>query len=289
MAQSWRRLAQDDSPESESAVGNGSSRRRRPTFSNKKISITAAITLIAIALLFSSHRLVADGYSFRKEPPQNTEEQSEAKPETPETTDFPPKPSTLLSTSKAAVIVENPPLENLVSIILHFSSVLGPEWPIHLFTSEGNIRAFPTRSSGWEVPCFFTKLWFWEQMAPAEHILMFQADSIICSNAPQKVEDFLMYDFVERHGDHSAGNVDYEDQWFSKKMREMPGGSNLPTPEVAMKFSVETTWYDKPLGYHQPNVWQKEHMDEIYKWCPEYGMCTLETFTDHNTENFGGS
>lgn len=62
-----------------------------------------------------------------------------------------------------------------------------------------------------------------------------------------------------------------------------------PHPGVAMKFSVETMWYDKPLGYHQPNVWQKEHMDEIYKWCPEYGMCTLETFTDHNTENFGGS
>ncbi|KAL5324865.1 hypothetical protein ACEPPN_005984 [Leptodophora sp. 'Broadleaf-Isolate-01'] len=270
MAQSWRRLAQDDSPESESAVGNGSSRRRRPTFSNKKISTTAAITLIAIALLFSSRRLVADGYSFRKEPPQNTEEQSEAKPETPETTDFPPKPSTLLSTSKAAVIVENRPLENLVSIILHFSSVLGPDGQ---YTSAGrfHVRALPaeeTLNTHAAVSGFFTKLWFWEQMAPAEHILMFQADSIICSNAPQKVEDFLMYDFVgapvdearglgmgyngglsirnrtkcleivqnydwqvERHGDHSAGNVDYEDQWFSKKMREMPGGSNLPTPE----------------------------------------------------------
>ncbi|KAH6705396.1 hypothetical protein BKA61DRAFT_149024 [Leptodontidium sp. MPI-SDFR-AT-0119] len=270
MVQSWRRLAQDD------------------TFSNKKISITAAITLIAIALLFSSRRLVADGYSFRKEPPQNTEEQSEAKPETPETTDFPPKPSTLLSTSKAAVIVENRPLENLVSIILHFSSVLGPEWPIHLFTSEGNIGAFSTSApfqrevaagrfhvrallaeetlnTHAAVSGFFTKLWFWEQMAPAEHILMFQADSIICSNAPQKVEDFLIYDFVsapvdearglgmgyngglsirnrtkcleivqnydwqvERHGDHSAGNVDYEDQWFSKRCERCLAGRTSP-------------------------------------------------------------
>ncbi|KAK0105491.1 hypothetical protein ONS95_004147 [Cadophora gregata] len=338
--QGWRRLAQDN-PDSESTVGAGSPRRKRPLFSSKKIAIAAAVTLIALALLYSSHRLVADGYSFRKEPPQN--------PASEEPANLPPRPSTILSTSKAAVIVENRPLENLIPIILHFSSVLGREWPIHLFTSEGNmgafsesapfqrevsagrfhVRALPAEehlNTHAAVSGFFTKPWFWEQMAPAEHILMFQADSIICSNSQHRVEDFLMYDFVgapvdevrglgmgyngglsirnrtkcleivqnydwqvERHGDHSAGNVDYEDQWFSKKMREMPGGSTLPTPEIAMQFSVETMWYDKPLGYHQPNVWQKEHMDEIYKWCPEYRLCTLETFTDHNTENFGGA
>ncbi len=169
-------------------------------------------------------------------------------------------------------------------------------------------------------------------MAPFEHLLMFQADSILCSNSAQKVEDFLEWDFVgapvdeerglgmgyngglslrnrtkcleitraydwqtERHGDHSKGNVDYEDQWFCKKMREFPigadgePGARLPPIGVAMKFSVETMWYDRPLGYHQPNIWQKERMGDIYKWCPEYRMCTMETFTDHNTENFDGA
>ena len=253
------------------------------------------------------------------------------------------------------MIVENRVLANLIPIILHFSSVLGPEWPIHLFTSEENqktlLQSFPFQrgvSAGRlhirplppntelnthaSISDFYTTPWFWEQLAPAEHLLLFQADSILCSNSDQHVDDFLQYDFIgapvdeerglgmgyngglslrnrtkcleivntyswqtERHGDHSQGNVDYEDQWFSKKMRELPAGldgrpgANLPSLEVAMRFSVETMWYDKPLGYHQPNVWQSAHMDEVYSWCPEYRMCTKETFTNHDTENFGGS
>jgi hypothetical protein len=106
---------------------------------------------------------------------------------------------------------------------------------------------------------FFTSPWFWEATTPAEHVLLFQADSILCSNSPQNIDDFLEYDFVgapidsdrglglgwngglsirnrkmcldivkarsweeERHGDHSQGNVDYEHQWFAKAMRELP-------------------------------------------------------------------
>ncbi|KAH6677560.1 hypothetical protein B0J14DRAFT_433029, partial [Halenospora varia] len=220
----------------------------------------------------------------------------------------------------AAAIVENRPLTNLIPVVLHFSSVLGPEWPIHIFTTAANmgifnhsgpfkraldegrfhLRELPAEealATHASVSGFFTKPWFWEKMAPAEHILLFQADSIICSNSPQKVEDFLEYDFVgapidearhlgvgyngglslrnrkkcleitqthnwqeERHGDHDHGNVDYEDQWFSKKMREM-NNTRLPKQEVAKKFAVETIWYDKPLGYHQPNVWQPTHME----------------------------
>ncbi|CAG8980980.1 hypothetical protein HYALB_00011089 [Hymenoscyphus albidus] len=226
-----------------------------------------------------------------------------------------------ISTEKAAAIVENQPLESLVPISLHFSSVLGPEWPIHIFTSAETqhlftdsepfqrevavgrfiVRLLPEEeklSSRASVSAFFTKPWLWEQLAPAEHILLFQADSILCSKAPLKVEGFLEYDFVgapvreglgmgyngglsirnrtmcldivnnfdwqvERHGDHSNGNADYEDQWFCKKMREYLG-AKIPEPDIAMKFSVETIWYEKPLGFHQPNVWQAEKMEEIY-------------------------
>jgi hypothetical protein len=174
---------------------------------------------------------------------------------------------------------------------------------------------------------FFTSPWFWEQMAPAEHVLMFQADSIICSKSPERIDDFLQYDFVgapvdserglgmgyngglsirnrsmcldivqthdwqeERHGDHSQGNIDYEDQWFAKKMRELPSrpdgspGANLPTTDVAMRFSVETMWHERPLGFHQATVWQPGKMDEILAWCPEYKMAMIETFTDHNVD-----
>jgi hypothetical protein len=316
----------------------------------KRLTIVGSALIITIILLFTSRRLTAEGYWLHEAElsSPNAEDVSAVDPPVH-------SPNVPILKEKAAVIVENRVLANLVPIILHFSSVLGPEWPIHVFTSEENqsilLQSFPFQrgmSAGRfhirllppdnpldthaSVSDFFTKPWFWEQLAPAEHLLMFQADSILCSNSNQKVEDFLQYDFVgapvdeerglgmgyngglslrnrtkcleivntnswqtERHGDHLQGNVDYEDQWFSKKMRELPAGpdgrpgANLPSTEVAMRFSVETMWYDKPLGYHQPNVWQATRMEEVYKWCPEYRMCVEETFTNHDTENFGGS
>ena len=350
MAQGWRSSAERRSLGSfEPGLATPRRKSRFPLIGNKKLTIAGSVLIIVIILLFTSHKLTAKGYPFQ-----------EAVPSSPSSEDVlaadpPVNPQVIpISKEKAAVIVENRVLANLVPIILHFSSVLGPEWPIYVFTSEENqsilLQSFPLQrgvnaghfhirhlpldnplNTHASVSDFFTKPWFWEQLAPAEHILMFQADSILCSNSDQRVEDFLQYDFVgapvdeerglgmgyngglslrnrtkcleivnkyswqtERHGDHSQGNVDYEDQWFSKKMRELPAGpdgrpgANLPSTEVAMRFSVETMWHDKPLGYHQPNVWQAAHMEEVYKWCPEYRMCTKETFTNHDTENFGG-
>ncbi len=48
--------------------------------------------------------------------------------------------------------------------------------------------------------------------------------------------------------------------------------ARLPSIEVAKQFSVETIWYDRPLGFHKPRVWNPKHMDEIQKYCPEVGM-----------------
>ncbi|KAG9233140.1 hypothetical protein BJ875DRAFT_464991 [Amylocarpus encephaloides] len=336
MSRSWRtsEVSLDSEPflESSSVV-----QRKKPGLqSYKSLSLAAGVLIVTVVLLVvASVFLRGAQYSLLPQSADSSPKEDSVLPESPS--------GIPISTEKAAVIVENRPLQNLIPIILHFSSVLGPEWPIHVFTSKENMHIFSdskpfqrnvergrfqvrplpddeTLSSHASVSAFFSKPWFWEQMAPAEHLLMFQADSILCSRAPQKVEDFLEYDFVgapirgdlgkgyngglsirnrtmcleitsnydwqvERHGDHSEGNVDYEDQWFCKKIREFPG-SHLPDPDVAMKFSVETIWYEKPLGYHQPNMWQGDHMAEIYNWCPEYRMCTTETFTDHNTEDF---
>ncbi len=53
-----------------------------------------------------------------------------------------------------------------------------------LFTSSDSVNEFMT-----------TK-WLWEDLAPAEHILIFQSDSMLCSNAARSVDDFFAYDFV---------------------------------------------------------------------------------------------
>jgi hypothetical protein len=126
---------------------------------------------------------------------------------------FPSKPT--LKTNVAAII-EDRPLTNLAPLLLHFSSVLGPQWPIVLFTTEGNepkspafrraiedgrisVRYLPTDvnfAQHQAVSEFLTTPWLWEQLAPAGHIFMFQADSIVCTNADIRVDDFLEYDFV---------------------------------------------------------------------------------------------
>ncbi|KAG4427541.1 hypothetical protein IFR05_016975 [Cadophora sp. M221] len=184
-----------------------------------------------------------------------------------------------LTTTNVAAIIENRPIDRLVPLLVHFSSVLGPNWPIFLFTSQYVIpssaafkrlideerlivRFLPSTvdfNDRLDVSGFLTKPWVWEQLAPAGHVLIFQADSILCSNSPLKVDDFLQYDFVgapiaESYGRGYNGglslrnrsmildiihdmdwrsefdyaenkqeqSVEFEDQWFYKMMEQLP-------------------------------------------------------------------
>lgn len=251
------------------------------------------------------------------------------------------KPNTELSTKKVAALMETRATPNLVPIILHFSSVLGPTWPIKIFTTKdaqtNMTRSLPLRRKVQDgtvqfvmlpetanfkehsaVSAFLTKRWFWKQLLPAQKVLMFQPDSIICSNSNRTVDDFLEYDFIgapvreglgagyngglsirnvpmildiigwadrstwaqDRKEKKKGGpNVDYEDQWYYGKMLERE--AHFPGPEVAGQFAVETIWAEHPLGYHQASVWQAGSMKEILEWCPEYKMCTSETYKNH--------
>jgi hypothetical protein len=118
---------------------------------------------------------------------------------------------------KVAVILEDRNLTHLMPLMMHFSSVLGPSWPIVLFTSPNAtlstsapfqravkdsrilIKYIPEGTklkTSHAVSSFLTKPWFWEQLAPSKRVLLFQADSILCANSPIKVDDFLEYDMV---------------------------------------------------------------------------------------------
>jgi Protein of unknown function (DUF5672) len=124
---------------------------------------------------------------------------------------------------KVAVILETRPLPHLLPLILHFSSVLGPEWPIYVYTpppvveilqnsaafnrsiDDGRIeiRGLPmgvTIDYPFHEPLkrarFLTGPWFWESLMPAEHVLLFGADSMICSRSELSIDDFLRYDFI---------------------------------------------------------------------------------------------
>ncbi|KAL3418690.1 hypothetical protein PVAG01_10406 [Phlyctema vagabunda] len=248
------------------------------------------------------------------------------------------KSDQLATTNTVAVMIEDRPLETLLPLLLHFSLVLGPAWPIIFYTSQSIypdsaplrraiddhriiVRFLPSMtqlSSRDSVSKFLTEPWLWEQLAPAEHVLLFQADSIICSNSALRVDDFLQYDFVgapinpalgvgegyngglslrnrtmvldiigesswreekDAAKDSQDPGVKFEDQWFFRKMKLR--GARLPSIEVARTFAVETLWYERPLGYHQVTRWQPHNQDKVNAWCPEYGLTVPNVKAGH--------
>ncbi|KAI4148740.1 MAG: hypothetical protein L6R39_002697 [Caloplaca ligustica] len=239
------------------------------------------------------------------------------------------KDHSTLKPLKTAVIIEGRESGNLIPLILHFSTVLGPEWPIKVFHSSKNRESFGispafqrqmssghialqqlpsnvTLTNHGAISKFFAEPWLYHQLAPARHLLFFQTDSILCANSPRMVEDFLQYDFIGAPIDRAYGkgmngglslrnrekvlevldhfnytgdphdDSKFEDQWFVHKMEKLPTGpnfepgANLPTPEVAARFSVESIWHEQPFGLHQVLRWQSSHKEELEAWCPEY-------------------
>lgn len=121
--------------------------------------------------------------------------------------------------TKAAVIIETRRSGQVIPLILHFAAVLGPDWPIVIYTSPENFGSFSTAHSllrlqkagrivvralaegvyfpNWDsVSGFLTSKWMWEDLAPAEHILIFQSDSVLCANSVRSVEDFFEWDLI---------------------------------------------------------------------------------------------
>lgn len=70
--------------------------------------------------------------------------------------------------------------------------------------------------------------------------------------------------------DFLTSGEEFEDQFFYKKLKEK--GAEMPAEEIAKTFSVETIYYETPLGYHQPQRWQASNMAAIEAWCPEVKM-----------------
>lgn len=231
-------------------------------------------------------------------------------------------PTGLTGAQYTAVIIETHLDEHMIPIILHFSSVLPPWWNIVLFTLEANwtmpsssvfkraladkkvsIHYLPSDTvlkNSKSVSRFLAKPWLWEQLQTAARILLFQTDSIICSNAAATVDDFVEYDFIgapidPKYGagyngglsirnpslflritqevDFDTSGQEFEDQWFYKEAKlRVDQGVRLAEVDVAKTFSVETIYYEKPLGYHQAARWQKDNMQQVEAWCPEVKM-----------------
>ncbi len=161
-------------------------------------------------------------------------------------------------------MIEDRPRTNLIPLIMHFSAVLGPSWPIVIYTSSENVGIFSSSAAfrrqlrsgvvqirilpstvlftnSDSVSAFLTKPWLWENLAPAKYILMFQSDSMICSNAARTVEDFFEYDFV---GAPIAPNLG----------AGMNGGLSLRKRETFLRILDEWDW-EKEKGRRFEDRW----------------------------------
>ncbi|CAN8096110.1 unnamed protein product [Discula destructiva] len=136
----------------------------------------------------------------------------------------PAQPATTLSQaslgpdSPRAIIIESDMIPNLIPLMLHFATVLGPSWGIILFTlAKGwveplspafqrhlaagriEVRFLPPATeltSSQAVSRFLTAPWLWEQVENAPRVLLFQSDSVLCSRSQAAVEDYFAYDLV---------------------------------------------------------------------------------------------
>ncbi|EHL02042.1 hypothetical protein M7I_1996 [Glarea lozoyensis 74030] len=193
---------------------------------------------------------------------------------------------------KVAVIVETRPTRNLLPIILHFASVLGPEWPIIFLTRESVINTLQAHAQGSHP---------FKRIVKSGQVKIIELPSDPPLLEYEGVEDFFEWDFVGAahpfwkgafNGGLALRNVSlsqevvrrynisddvnekgnglgmFEDAWFWDKMKDM--GGHFPSPEKAGEFAVDYIWSERPLGFHGINKnEQVARAEQIYEYCPE--------------------
>lgn len=126
-------------------------------------------------------------------------------------------------------------------------------------------------------------------LAPAEHLLVWQPDSIFCANAPRTLNDYLEWDWVgapwsktAQYGGNGGlslrkvnkivevlanktrrvGDGALEDLWLTNNLHDLPD-NHMPDAAISKTFSVESVWDDAPLGYHVG--WLGVHHEQVSK------------------------
>lgn len=233
-----------------------------------------------------------------------------------------------LDQTRVALLLETRPLPHLPALLAHFISVLPAPWVFrfvgspeantlissssslsaHVKTGKLVITELPekyaikdqeTISATLTDPTFYKDF-----LAPAEWLLMFQSDSIICAASERNIEDWVSanYSWVGApwnmqvkggNGGLSLRHIPpilevlekkarpagppWEDRWLCDRLQELDA-TKMPGPEIEVTFSVESQWYEKPFGYHLigsgktlvRDIWDnKERREHILEYCPE--------------------
>jgi hypothetical protein len=248
-----------------------------------------------------------------------------AKPSIVEATKKPiSSPLTTLDLTRVAVIIETRPQPVLPAVLAQFIMNVPPAWPVRLIGSQEAFSIVTLSSSMarhiksgklvlTELPDFYpvhdsealsqtlTNLTFYsELLRPAEWILFFQTDSMICSASEQSLDDWVEKGYtwvgapwnmnviggnggfslrhvpsivkVLQKGTREPGYFLWEDRWLCDQL------TNIAPAQVSRTFSVESEYYERPLGYHlrgsgkflDPQVWKNAtRKRQILEYCPE--------------------
>lgn len=208
----------------------------------------------------------------------------------------PPSSATLPHSTYRAVTVLYAPCNTLAFTLANFAGNLGAEWQLAVFHNDaltdfitstklarqlmddGRLSAVPLRRHGFstlsssntdDYSSLLTSPAFW-RFLNADHVLIFQTDSVLCSLSPWSVHDFLEYDYVgaPRQGSHNDDNIgsgglslrkvetmlhitdtfppsldENEDAYFARcfgMMQRSGKRVHLPSPHTAASFAYET-------------------------------------------------
>ncbi|KAJ4391967.1 hypothetical protein N0V93_005587 [Gnomoniopsis smithogilvyi] len=176
--------------------------------------------------------------------------------------------------SKVALLIENRSNPILAPLMLHFMSVVPPDWRFRFMGSVESVE-FINKSvaireqvnagkldltyipsnmsvaSQEEISRFLTNLWMYETvLAPAEWLLIFQTDSILCANARRNLNDYLEYDWIGapwQPGARFGGNG-------GLSIRRVSAIIDVLRSQTRADFSeAEDVWLSERLG-HRPNA-----------------------------------
>ncbi|CAF3571361.1 unnamed protein product [Rotaria sp. Silwood1] len=217
-----------------------------------------------------------------------------------------------------AIIVEFRTTDKIISVVHNVNYHIPITWPIQIFhgiTNENFIRNSTLSSlisSGKIIltlmkeiydrsrtNILFTDAKFWKKVR-GEKILLFQIDSIMCSNSPHKIIDYLQYDYVGAPWDISwytddrkylVGNGGFslrtrrkilelialipydrrkpEDVWYAQNLHRV--NASIAPVHIAKTFSVESIYYERPVGIHRFS-WNCNFRRKISETCPESVM-----------------
>jgi hypothetical protein len=274
-----------------------------------------------------SHKKLEEPLYNGKVPEYDTENMP-AKPSIVEATKKPTSsPLTMLDHTRVAVIIETRPQPILPAVLAQFIMNIPPAWPVRLVGSQ---EAFSIVKLSYsmarhiksgklvltELPDFYpvhdsealsqtlTNLTFYSEfLKPAEWVLLFQTDSMICSASEQSLDDWVEKGYtwvgapwnmdviggnggfslrhvpsivkVLRNGTRKAGYFLWEDRWLCDQL------TNIAPAQVSRTFSVESEYYERPLGYHlrgsgrflDPKVWKNAtRKRQILTYCPEINI-----------------